>query len=119
MTTETLEPQRLLIADYDLTEFPEYQDEASAMGKARVAAVYRATSRLIAAAFQDVFRRNWDDDMMPNCQRVKQVDADGNESNMILYENNPFLILGELVEEFKCIKGADHILIHQEYKVLG
>lgn len=120
MTTEAdTEVQRILIADYNLTKFPEYQDEATEMGQAKVAAVYDATRRLIASAFQDVFRKNWDDRMYPDCRRVRQVDGDGNESNMIMHGNIPFLMLGELYEAFAFDDGADHLLIYQTYKVLA
>ena len=101
------------IAAYDMGHFPETQDESTEIGQKLVARQYLATMELIAASFQDVFHKNWDDSCMADCQRLP---GDGKE--IVMYKNRPFLELGEVEEDFVMKNGTQHLVFNQSYKVL-
>lgn len=101
------------IAAYDMGYFPETQDESTELGQKIVAKQFIAIKRLIAAAFQDVFNKNWDESLMEDCKRVS---LDNKET--IFYKNRPFLELGEVEEDFVMKNGTQHLVFNQSYKVL-
>ena len=101
------------IAAYDMGYFPSTQEEADERGKGMVAKQFIAIKKLIAGAFQDVFKKNWQEACMADCKRLPDGDKE-----IVFYKNRPFLELGEMVEDFGMKNGSQHIIINQSYRVL-
>jgi len=112
--TEAVETTgKIEIAAYDMCHFPETQDESTEIGHQLVAKQIVAVKSLIAAAFQDVFHKNWEERFTIQCERM-QIDG----KDVLFYRNRPFLELGEMEEEFKMRNGAQHLVFTQSYQVL-
>jgi hypothetical protein len=103
----------VLIANYPMTNLPTTVEESEAQGKEIVVKQMQVVGDLIASAFQDVFNRNINDVKLSSIKRKKAGDVE-----ILMHRGRPFLKLGEMTEEFKTIKGQQHMLIHQHYKVL-
>ena len=107
----------VVIAQYSLGYFPETQEESTKMGQEIVAKQTIAINRLIGVAFEQVFGRMFDDSLLPECTRVQMGNIpDGKQ--LLMWNNNPFLELGEIEEEFKDVDGVPHIVFSQQYRVL-
>ena len=117
MTNTNILMQEVTIADYNMTRFPSTQDESSAIGRGLAARLTASTRRLIAQSFQDVFNKNWDDSLLPECQRVRQGEGE-DATEMLMWRNRPFLRLLGMREEFKRIDNEQHMIIHQQYQVM-
>ena len=101
------------IAAYSLEHFPKTQDESTELSRAKVAKQYRTTMMLIEGAFQDVFRKNWDDSFRADCRYISQGDK-----QVMFYKNRPFIELGDFEESFEMKNGTQHMVISQSYRVL-
>jgi len=110
--TEAKAKQRVLIYDISDVEFPEFQDQSTALGQEIIIRQRAALDRLIDTVFKQVFGVDMDADKNDKCSFVKQADG-----TVFMFMGRPFLKTLDMVEEDP-VMGVP-TKVYQEYEVIS